>query len=53
MKLRIIRLAAFVVVTGLLTVWIGQNIIGGPHGERYELAATFSTTSPACTTATT
>ncbi len=42
MKLRIIRLAAFVVVTGLLTVWIGQNITGGPHGKRYELAATFS-----------
>jgi phospholipid/cholesterol/gamma-HCH transport system substrate-binding protein len=42
MKLRVVRLTAFVAVTVLLTVWIGQNITGGPHGQRYELSATFS-----------
>jgi phospholipid/cholesterol/gamma-HCH transport system substrate-binding protein len=41
-KLRVVRLAAFVTVTVLLTVWIGQNITGGPHGHRYQLSATFS-----------
>ncbi len=42
MKLRVLRFLAFVVLTALLTVWIGQNITGGSHGSRYELRATFS-----------
>lgn len=41
MKLKVIRLTAFVVVTAMLTVWIGRNITGGTHGARYELTATF------------
>jgi phospholipid/cholesterol/gamma-HCH transport system substrate-binding protein len=40
-KLRVVRLVAFVAITGLLTVWIGQSITGGPPGARYELTATF------------
>lgn len=42
MKLRVVRLTAFALLSVLLTVWIGQNITGGPHGHRYEMAATFS-----------
>ena len=41
MRLKVLRLATFVVVTSLLTMWIGRNITGGSHGERYELTATF------------
>ncbi|MGH9274642.1 MAG: MCE family protein [Acidimicrobiales bacterium] len=41
MKVKVVRLAAFVVVTALLTMWIGRNISGGSHGPRYELVATF------------
>jgi phospholipid/cholesterol/gamma-HCH transport system substrate-binding protein len=42
MKVKVIRLASFVIVTVLLTAWIGQNITGGSHGSRYELTATFN-----------
>jgi phospholipid/cholesterol/gamma-HCH transport system substrate-binding protein len=41
MKLKVVRFAAFLTVTALLTVWIGRNIAGGDHGSRYELTATF------------
>ena len=41
MKVKVVRLSAFVVVTALLTMWIGRNISGGSHGPRYELVATF------------
>ena len=41
MRLKVLRLTAFVVVTVLLTAWIGRNITGGSHGDRYELTATF------------
>lgn len=41
MKVKIVRLAIFVVTTALLTMWIGQNISGGTNGPRYELTATF------------
>lgn len=42
MRTHTLRLAAFVVVTVLLTVWIGQSITGGSHGSRYALTATFN-----------
>jgi len=38
---RVLRLAAFVVLTVVLTAWIGRNIDGGGGGSRYELVATF------------
>ncbi len=41
MKLKVVRLAAFVAVTGLLTMWIARSISGGDAGPRYELTATF------------
>lgn len=41
MRLRVLRLTAFVLVTVLLTAWIGRNITGAEHGARYELTATF------------
>ena len=41
MRLKLVRFTVFVVVTGLLTVWIGRSITGGDHGPRYELSATF------------
>ena len=41
MRLKVVRLTAFVVVTVALTAWIGRSITGGAHGARYELTATF------------
>lgn len=41
MRAKVLRLAAFVVLTGFLTVWIARNISGGGAGPRYELTATF------------
>ena len=41
MRLKVVRLTAFVIVTVLLTAWIGRSITGGAHGARYELTATF------------
>jgi phospholipid/cholesterol/gamma-HCH transport system substrate-binding protein len=41
MRLKVLRLTAFVALTAVLTVWIGRNITGGTHGDRYELSATF------------
>lgn len=41
MRMKVLRFAAFVAVTGLLTAWIAQNISGGRPGDRYQLVATF------------
>lgn len=42
MKRRVLRLAAFVALSSILTWWIGQSITGGTPGDRYQLTATFS-----------
>ena len=41
MKLKLLKLGAFVAVTLSLTLWIGASIVGVDVGDRYELVARF------------